>query len=88
MKQLLRVSEAARCLNISRARCYELARKGHLLVVRLGSQIRFDPEQLESLLVNGGFSLAVPSAEGRTCTIPEGHNLQTSRHAGLATRHT
>ena len=88
MKQLLCVSETARFLNISRARCYELARKGHLLVVRLGSQIRFDAEQLQNFLVNGGFSLAVRSAEGRTCTIPEGHNLQTSRHAGFATRHT
>lgn len=80
MKQLLCISETARFLNISRARCYELARKGHLLVVQLGSQIRFDAEQLENFLVNGGFSWAVPSAEGQTCAM--------SGHAGLATRHT
>ena len=80
MKQLLCVSEAARFLNISRARCYEFARQGHLPVVQLDRRIRFDPEQLENFLVNGGFSLAVPSAEGWTCTIPEGHNIQTSRH--------
>ena len=88
MKQLLRVSETARFLNISRARCYELARKGPLPVVRLGSQICFDREQLENFLAIGGFTLAVLSAEGRTCAIPEGHNLPTSRHAGLATQHT
>ena len=78
MKQLLRVAEAARSLNTSRARCYEFAPKGHLSVVRLGRRIRFDPEQLKDFLANGGFRLAVPSAEERTCAI----------HVGLATRHT
>jgi hypothetical protein len=76
MKQLLRVSEAARFLNISRARCYELARKGDF-----GRRIGFDPEQLENFLINGGFSFVVPSADGGHARFTWGSPRDTLRNS-------
>lgn len=39
-KLLLRVSEAAEALGISRSHCYELIQAGKLPVVRLGASVR------------------------------------------------
>jgi len=39
-KLLLRVSEAAEALGISRSHCYELIQNGKLPVIRLGASVR------------------------------------------------
>lgn len=56
-KTLLRVEEVAKRLNISVARCYELARQNVLPAVRLGRQVRFDPDALDEFIRSGGQAL-------------------------------
>lgn len=56
-KTLLEIPEVAERLSVSRARAYELARNGLLPVVRLGRQLRVDPEQLDEWLKAGGRGL-------------------------------
>jgi excisionase family DNA binding protein len=52
--RLLRVAEVATRLDITEARAYELARTGALPTVRIGRQIRVDPDALQAWIDNGG----------------------------------
>jgi len=56
-KQLLSLEETARLLGVSYPRAAELARQGIVPVVRLGRQIRVDPEILTSFISEGGKAL-------------------------------
>ena len=55
--QLFRIPEVAKMLSISPERAYELARSGALPVVRLGRQLRVDPNALAEWVKKGGKSL-------------------------------
>jgi excisionase family DNA binding protein len=58
VKTLESVSYAARRLNISEARVYQLIREDLLRgAVRLGRQVRIDPDELEEFIKNGGQAL-------------------------------
>lgn len=54
MDTLQTADVVARRLGISRWRVYELARTNQLPVVRLGRSQRFDPQQVENFVRNGG----------------------------------
>lgn len=56
-QRLLRIEEVAAVLNVSKARCYELARNGVLPVVRIGRQLRIHPGHLNEWLAGGGAAL-------------------------------
>lgn len=56
-RNLMTVPEVAAILGISVERTYALAREGILPVVRLGRQIRLDPEQLDNWISRGGQAL-------------------------------
>lgn len=56
-KELWTLSQAARVLNVQYHRAAELAREGVIPVVRLGRQIRVDPEKLEAFISGGGTPL-------------------------------
>jgi len=55
--KLLKVSEVAAILDVSVARAYELCRENILPHVRLGRQLRVDPDQLQEWIKNGGKAL-------------------------------
>lgn len=57
-RSLLRISEVAGILNVSVARCYDMARNRILPVVRLGRQLRVDADKLEQWIGDGGQALA------------------------------
>ncbi len=52
--KLLTIPEVARALNVSRARGYELVRRGLIPAVRIGRQVRVHPDQLERWMAEGG----------------------------------
>ena len=54
---LLLASEAATRLRLSEARVYELIRLGILPGVRMGRQVRLDPQKLDEFVQNGGAAL-------------------------------
>ena len=54
---LLTVPEVARLLNVSEARTRELARQHLIPVVRLGRQLRFDPDAIQAWIADGGQAL-------------------------------
>jgi excisionase family DNA binding protein len=57
-KVLEPVSYAARRLNITEARVYQLVREGLIRgAVRLGRQVRIDPDELEEFIKSGGQAL-------------------------------
>lgn len=56
-KRLLNISEVATRLNVPLSRCYEMARSGLLPTVRLGRQIRVDPDGLQAWIDGGGRTL-------------------------------
>jgi excisionase family DNA binding protein len=56
-KNLLTIKKIALRLGITEARGYELARANILPVVRLGRQIRIDPDALEEFIKQGGQAL-------------------------------
>lgn len=56
-KTLLTIEKVALRLGISEARGYELARENILPVVRLGRQVRVDPDLLDEFIRNGGQAL-------------------------------
>ena len=56
-KKLLTIEKVAFRLGITEARGYELARTNILPVVRLGRQIRIDPDALEEFIKKGGQAL-------------------------------
>jgi len=53
-QKLLRIAEVAARLDVRVERAYELAREGVLPVVRLGRQIRIEPERFEAFIERGG----------------------------------
>ncbi len=54
---LLRVGAVARMIGTTESRAYELVRLGVLPGVRLGRQLRFDPDQIEEFIAAGGKGL-------------------------------
>lgn len=54
LRRLLRIEEVAEVLDVSRARAYELARTGILPVVRVGRQVRIDPDRFREWIDSGG----------------------------------
>ena len=57
-KRLLKASDVARILNISRALSYRLLQQGEIPVVRINRAVRVRPADLESFIqksLNGGF---------------------------------
>ena len=63
MQPLLTIPEVASRLSISRARAYELVRRGLLPAVHLGRQVRVDAGSLEAFLRTGGKQLVITSRE-------------------------
>jgi len=55
--QLLTLEQTARVLTVTHSRAAELARQGVLPVVRLGRQIRVNPDDLNQFIANGGKAL-------------------------------
>lgn len=55
--RLLRITEVAEMLDVPVARAYEMARNGTLPVVRIGRQVRIDPEKLKEWIDSGGSPL-------------------------------
>ncbi len=55
--QLLTLEETARVLTVTYARAAELARQGVIPVVRLGRQIRVNPDDLNQFIASGGKAL-------------------------------
>lgn len=58
LRKLLSVEEVAPILGVSVARAYELCRTKMLPHVRLGRQIRINPDRLNAFIENGGKCLA------------------------------
>jgi excisionase family DNA binding protein len=56
-KELLTLEETARVLHVKYGRAAELAREGVIPVVRLGRQIRINPDDLNQFIANGGKAL-------------------------------
>ena len=54
---LLTVKETAQILGLPISRVYDLCRQQILPTVRLGRQVRIDPERLEEFIANGGKAL-------------------------------
>ncbi len=52
--RLLRVPDVAKLLDVTRGRAYALIREGVIPAVRLGRQVRVDPEVLRIWLSQGG----------------------------------
>lgn len=52
--QLLRIPEVAARLDVSQARAYDLCRTGAIPAVRIGRQLRVDPEALQGWIDAGG----------------------------------
>lgn len=57
MRRLLTAAEAAEILAVTPARVYELVRQDVLPHVRLGRQVRIDPDRLEAWIAAGGQAL-------------------------------
>lgn len=57
MSQLLTVEDVAQRLNTSNARIYDIVRSGHLSAVRIGRQLRFTDEAVDSYIAQGGHTL-------------------------------
>jgi excisionase family DNA binding protein len=55
--ELLTLEQTAKVLRVKYARAAELARDGVIPVVRLGRQIRVDPERLSNFISRGGKAL-------------------------------
>ena len=56
-KRLLRVSEVATILGLSKSRVYELCRRNILPAVRIGRQVRVDHQEIEEFIRSGGKGL-------------------------------
>ena len=53
-RKLLKISEASNIINCSRSRTAALVRMGILPAVRLGRQIRIDPNKSQAFIEQGG----------------------------------
>ena len=62
-RKLLSVQDAAEILNVGVPRAYALVRQGGLPVVRIGRQIRIDPNQLEAFIAAGGKPIRATGGE-------------------------
>ena len=58
LKRLLTATQVAPLLKVREARVYELARLGIIPSVRLGRQVRFDPDQIAGWILAGGRGLS------------------------------
>ncbi len=58
MERLLLASEGAAILRVTIPRFYQLVRDGVVPAIRVGRQIRVDPQKLQDWLDRGGRSLA------------------------------
>lgn len=64
------VSQAARRLGVRPHRVYELIRENQIPgVVRLGRQVRIDPEALEEFIRNGGHAVSDVALEAGSRSI-------------------
>jgi excisionase family DNA binding protein len=57
-RALLTIDRVAIRLGTTTARVYELARENIIPVVRLGRQLRIDPDELDKFIKNGGQALS------------------------------
>ncbi|MFZ3130750.1 MAG: helix-turn-helix domain-containing protein [Desulfosporosinus sp.] len=57
IRKLMRICEVADILNVAEDRAYAMAREGILPVIRMGRQLRVDPDQLQIWLDKGGNAL-------------------------------
>ena len=76
--RLLRIPEVAEILSVKRARAYELVRVGILPVVRLGRQLRVDPERLDEFLRAGGADLCQDPCDRPEAPTPRGASRSRS----------
>lgn len=58
ISKLVSADEVAAVLGVTTARVYEMARQGVLPSVRLGRQIRFDPDRIKAWIDSGGQALS------------------------------
>lgn len=58
LSKLVSADEVAEVLGVTAARVYEMARQNILPSVRLGRQIRFDPERIRAWIDSGGQALS------------------------------
>ncbi len=71
-RTLMTVSEAADFLRVAHYRIYQLARQGVVPgVVRLGRQVRFDPDRLEVFVSQGGANSIPARTESLTTSEVE-----------------
>lgn len=61
--KLLKLAEVATMLDVPSARVYEMARRGIIPVVRMGRQLRVNPEQLGNWIAAGGQALPVDDSD-------------------------
>lgn len=54
LPQLLTAEPLARAVHVSTSRIYQLARDGLIPCVRIGRQVRFDPERVADWIAQGG----------------------------------
>lgn len=64
-KLLLKVSEAAALLGVSRSKCYELIQRGELRVVRIDSAPRIPRTEIEAFVERLQQAAATPGAGGQ-----------------------
>lgn len=61
--KLLKLPEVASMLDVPSARVYEMARRGLIPVVRMGRQLRVNPEELSNWIAAGGQTLPGDEAD-------------------------
>lgn len=57
-KKLIRLTQVAQILDLSDAQVHKLAREGIIPVVRIGRQLRVDPDALDEWIKAGGQGFA------------------------------
>ena len=70
--KLLRMEEVAAYLDVTLARAYELVRQGVVPAVRMGRQVRVDPERLEKWVAQGGRALEDEVEKRTVLRVPVG----------------
>lgn len=73
--RLLRIPEVAARLDVTVQRAYELARTGSLPAVRIGRQLRVDPDVLQAWIDSGGQSTPLLPLCGGCRSVPEKDSL-------------
>lgn len=54
LPKLLTAGPLAKAVSVSTSRIYQLARDGLIPCIRIGRQVRFDPERVASWIAQGG----------------------------------